>query len=195
MELTKSTKQDLIHAAARELFWKHGFKRVSVEEVCEKAGVSKMTFYRFFPNKIELAKAVFDKVSKDGVEEFRAIMHSDIASEEKMKQILLLKHEGSNQVSNEFLMDFYTSKELGLKEYIEQKTAELWQVMLTDFKKAQQQGTFRKDFKPEFLLIVAQKLTELFNDPALMQLYDNPQELVMEFANLFIYGISPVKES
>jgi AcrR family transcriptional regulator len=195
MELTKSTKQDLIHAAARELFWKHGFKRVSVEEICEKAGVSKMTFYRFFPNKIELAKAVFDKVSRDGVEEFRAVMHSDIASEEKMKQILLLKHEGSNQVSNEFLMDFYTSKELGLKEYVEQKTAELWQVMLNDFKKAQQEGTFRKDFKPEFLLIVAQKLTELFNDPALMQLYNNPQDLVMEFANLFIYGISPVKES
>jgi AcrR family transcriptional regulator len=191
MEAAKATKHDKIHQAAHELFWKHGFKRVSVEEVCEKAGVSKMTFYRLFPNKIELAKAVFDKVSQEGVIAFREIMSAEIPSEEKMKQILLLKHEGTNQISNEFLTDFYTSKEFGLKEFVEAKTAQMWQLMLDDFIKAQQDGTFRKDFKPEFLLFVARKLTELFNDPVLLQLYDSPQDLIMEFARLFIYGISP----
>jgi AcrR family transcriptional regulator len=194
MKTAKASKQDKIHDAARELFWKHGFKRVSVEEVCEKAKVSKMTFYRYFPNKIELAKAVFDKVSKEGVIAFREIMSAEIPSDEKMKRILLLKHEGTNQISNEFLADFYTSKELGLKDFVEKKTIELWEVMLSDFRVAQQNGTFRKDFKPEFLLVVAQKLTELFDDPALMSLYNSPQDLVMEFANLIIYGISPVKE-
>jgi AcrR family transcriptional regulator len=195
MKAAKVSKTDLIQEAACELFWKHGFKRVSVEEVCEKAGVSKMTFYRFFTNKVELAKAVYEKVSNKGIASFKEIMLAEIPAEEKMKRILLLKQEGSNQISNEFLADFYTSKELGLKDFVEAKTTEMWHMMLADFKEAQQNGTFRKDFKPEFLLFVAQKLTELFNDPALLSLYDNPQDLVMEFANLFIYGISPVKES
>jgi AcrR family transcriptional regulator len=194
MGTVKATKHDKIHEAARELFWKHGFRRVSVEEVCEKAGVSKMTFYRLFPNKIELAKAVFDRISQQGTDAFKAIMNADIPSEEKMKQILLLKHEGTNQISSEFLADFYTSREFELKEFVEAKTAQMWQMMLDDFMKAQQNGTFRKDFKPEFLLFVARKLTESFNDPVLLQLYDNPQDMIMEFANFFIYGISPARK-
>ena len=52
-----SSKSLDILNTARQLFWKHGIRRVSVEEVCREAGVSKMTFYRSFPNKIELAKA------------------------------------------------------------------------------------------------------------------------------------------
>ncbi len=57
-------------AAARELFWKHGLKRVTVEEICREAGVSKMTFYKFFPNKVTLAKAVYDKEVETGYEKF-----------------------------------------------------------------------------------------------------------------------------
>lgn len=195
MQIEKISKPELINHAARELFWKHGFKRVSVEEVCEKAGISKMTFYRFFPNKIELAKSVFEKVSAESVAAFREIIHDEIAPEEKMKRILFMKHEGTSQISNEFLMDFYTSKELGLKEFVEQKTAESWGMILADFRTAQLHGIFRKDLKPEFLLFITQKLTESFNDPALMQMYDTPHDLVMEFAKLFMYGISAVRES
>ncbi|WP_372931944.1 TetR/AcrR family transcriptional regulator, partial [Mariniphaga sediminis] len=58
-ENKKSKKYLEIMKTARELFWKHGFRRVTIQEICEKAGVSKMTFYKHFPNKIDLAKTVF----------------------------------------------------------------------------------------------------------------------------------------
>jgi hypothetical protein len=32
---------------------------------------------------------------------------------------------------------------------------------------------------------------ELINDPKVLKLYNNPQELVMEIANFFTYGIVP----
>ena len=44
MTKLKSKKQLELLKIARELFWKHGFKRVSIEEICQKASVSKMTF-------------------------------------------------------------------------------------------------------------------------------------------------------
>jgi AcrR family transcriptional regulator len=56
-----------ILAAGRDLFWKHGFKRVTIEEVCREAGASKMTFYKFFENKIAGVGGPFPVKKSDGV--------------------------------------------------------------------------------------------------------------------------------
>ncbi|MBL0024612.1 MAG: helix-turn-helix transcriptional regulator [Saprospiraceae bacterium] len=52
---TKRSKSYLkIITTAKKLFWKHGSSRVTIEELCREAGVSKMTFYRHFNNKNEI---------------------------------------------------------------------------------------------------------------------------------------------
>jgi len=192
---SKQPKEELILSVAKELFWKHGFKRVSVEEICTIAEISKMTFYRFFPNKIELAKTVFENVMNEGNAKFHKIINDKTSAEIKMKNLLLLKLEGTNEISKEFLKDFYSSNESGLLEFIQVKTNEAWQSIIKDFRKAQKKGIFRKDFKPEILLFIAQKITDIFNDPDVVKLYKNPQDVIMEVSNLFIYGISPRKKS
>jgi AcrR family transcriptional regulator len=73
MKTVNNKKVKSIMETARDLFWKHGLKRVSIEEICQKSGVSKMTFYRHFDNKTELAKAVFDNVINDSIQKFKAI--------------------------------------------------------------------------------------------------------------------------
>jgi AcrR family transcriptional regulator len=193
MQSKKETKQDLILRIAKELFWKHGFRRVSVQEVCTKAGISKMTFYRFFSNKIELAKSVYDMVTQEGIVQFQKIMDENSSREEKMKRILLLKHEGTKQISPEFLMDFYNGKIPGLKEYAEAKKLESWQVLLSELKVAQKKGLFRKDFNPEILFLVSQKIMELFSDPQIIKLCKNPEDAIMEILNIIMYGVLPRK--
>jgi len=193
MEKTKENKQDLILKSAKELFWKHGFKRVTVEEICLKAGVSKMTFYRLYSDKIELAKSVYDKVATEGFIEFHKIMLSDLPPEEKIKKMLLLKLEGTNDISQEFLTDFYSDKELGLKEFVESKIGEAWELILNDFKTAQKDGWLRNDFKPEFIIAVSQRVTDLINDPVMLKIYDKPQDFIMEFVNLLMFGIASRK--
>lgn len=185
-----SKKRDDIVLAARELFWKHGFKRVSVEEICERAHVSKMTFYKHFENKIELAKAVYDKEVSKGMTIYKAILEEDATPAEKMKKMLLLKLEGTNNISQEFLVDFYRSPELGL-DFIEGKVKELMLMALEDSKKAQEKGIFRNDIKPEFLLYISNKITEMMTDEKLLKLYNTPQELIIELSNFFVYGVSP----
>ncbi|HSO86490.1 MAG TPA: helix-turn-helix domain-containing protein [Draconibacterium sp.] len=182
--------QDILKTA-RELFWKHGFKRVSIEEICKKAGVSKMTYYRFFPNKIELAKTVFNNEIDEGRLKFRNLMEADIPAKEKIKGIILLKAEGTNNISKEFLEDFYMGTEPELKTFVEERTKETWNELLQDWTLAQGKGFFRKDFKPEFFLRATFKLVDLLKDEELNKLYDKPQDLIMEFANFVAYGISP----
>jgi AcrR family transcriptional regulator len=186
-----AAKYNAMMQTAHDLFWKHGFKRVTIEEVCRKANISKMTFYKYFPNKFELAKAVFDVVLEDGLAKFKSLMTEDLSVNERIRGILMLKMEGTTNVSHEFIQDFYRNPELGLSSYIEQKTKEYWQNIIEDFRTGQNKGWFREDFKPEIILFAGQKLIELANDERILQLYNNPQELIMEMANLIAYGISP----
>lgn len=191
---SKNRKYLKILATARDLFWKHGFRRVSVEEICKEAQVSKMTYYRFFPNKIELAKAVFDQVVDDGIEKFRKVLLEGTTSAEKIRKIILLKTDSTSNISKEFLNDFYNDRELGLKEYIEEKTRHSWSEILKDFRHAQERGWFRSDMKPEFLFYFSQKVGEMLSDQKLLSLYDSPHELIVEMTNFFSYGISPKRE-
>lgn len=180
-----------ILATGRELFWKHGFKRVSIEEVCKKAGTSKMTFYRFFPNKVALAKAVFDEEVEQGLQKFRAILSEPTNAREKIHKVVQLDVEGTRNISREFLQDFYGNREPDLQQYVEARTKQVWNDTLVDFKNAQEKGWFRKDFKPEFLFLFLQKMGALITDEKVLALYPSPQDLMMELSNLVAYGISP----
>lgn len=176
---------------ARDLFWKHGFRRISIEELCQKAEVSKMTFYRFFPNKVELAKAVYDREIDQGLLKFRNILAEPSLPSEKIRKMVSLELEGSHNISREFLQDFYGGREPELSKYIEERTRQSWDEILGDFKNAQAQGSFRQDMKPEFLFFLSRKIGELLTDEKLLSLYSSPQELVMEMTNFVSYGISP----
>lgn len=189
-----SKKYNSILDTARDLFWKYGFRRVSIEEIAEKAGVSKMTFYRFFPNKLDLAKAVLNKQIEHGLVAFRSILFSeDHEPDQKVRMLLTLKMEGTHEISKEFLQDLYSNPELGLRDYIEDLTRESWKGVIKDFEKAQKEGIFRKDFKPELFFSMSENIMHLMSNKALLDSYESPQKLIMEIADLMIYGIVPTK--
>lgn len=191
MAQRRRIKYKEIIETAHKLFWKHGYRRVTVEEICREAETSKMTFYRYFSNKLDLAKAVFDGVVEKGMHDFKAVLYSDKSPSEKLEGILLLKLEGTNEISNEFISDFYNNEELGLKQYIEEKTQIFLKEVIEDIRIAQQRGWLRKDLKPEFFLFMSQKSIDLMNDKYLKSLYNTPQEIIMEIVNFYLYGIAP----
>jgi AcrR family transcriptional regulator len=192
-DFSNNKKYIAIIRVSRELFWKFGFRRVTIDEICREAKTSKMTFYRFFPNKMELARSVFDMVAEEGLSKFSKILKEESSPSDKMKNILQLKLEGTDDISNEFLNDFYNNPDLGLTPYIEEKTRVLWAKTLQLFKDAQNDGWIRKNMNVEFMFYFMQKSTPLLTDKELLKLYNSPQELIMELANMFVYGISPEK--
>lgn len=181
---------------ARDLFWKHGLKRVTVEEICEKAGVSKMTFYRHFDNKTDLAKAVYIKVVEESRLQFKSIFTDESTTTAKKLELMVkLKLDGTHEISREFLNDFYSSPELGMAEFVTNISTRVWDEMVTDFKNAQEEGWFRNDFKPEAFFIMSQKLSELVNNDNFQHLFSTPQEMIMEMTRIFTYGIMPYNKT
>jgi AcrR family transcriptional regulator len=193
-DLIQNQKYKDLIATARELFWKHGFRRVTVEEICTRAGISKMTFYKYFPNKIELAKMVFTREVNDGIEKFKQLIREELPPAKKIKKLILFKAEATNNISREFMEDFYLGNEPELKTFVETETATAWNGLLTLWKEAQEKGIFNRDIRPEFLLHISFKLVELIRDEGLNRLYPDPQELILEFTRFVAYGIAPHNE-
>jgi len=106
-----------------------------------------------------------------------------------------MKMEGTNDISSEFLADFYNNPELGLKDHIEETTRKMWGEIVDDFRKAQGKGVFRKDFKPELMWYLSMKMMEFINDENLMKFYSSPNEMIMELAGFFVYGIAPQEKT
>lgn len=187
----RNKKYNDILEAAQKLFWKFGFKKVTIEEICREGNVSKMTFYKHFDNKTELAKVVLDRVIGNASTQFKKLKNEAQSASELMEGMLNMKKEGIHDISPEFLADFYADKELGLKEYIGQLTQKVWVEMMNDFKDLQQGGLIRKDLKIEFFMYLVQKINNYLEDPYLLSLYPDTEDLVMEFTRFFAYGMSP----
>ncbi len=184
-------KYNNILDTAKDLFWKHGFRRVSIEEICQKSNVSKMTFYKHFPNKIELAKTVFNRVVEDSEQRLIQILKENSSVSEKLQKIFLIKVEKTNDISQEFLQDFYLGTEPELKTYVEERVRKAWNIVIDDIKKAQKAGIFRKSLKPELMIKVQNKFIEMLEDESIVSMYNSRQELLLEFVNLMLYGVSP----
>ena len=95
---TSSDPRTAILSAAKDLFWKHGIRRVTVEEISKEAGISKMTFYRTFSNKQEVAAAVLTDVLDSSMQRYRAAMDSDAPFEERIREVVLLKHDNAQVI-------------------------------------------------------------------------------------------------
>lgn len=189
--IAKQDIENLLIETGHELFWKFGFRRVSVEEICKKAGISKMTFYRYFDNKTELAKQVLKRVVDEGSVKFREILTDDDSISGKMHRIIRLKMEGTNDISREFVEDVYNDKGSEIQQFMMKLTADTWMGVIEEFRDAQKRGIFRQDFKPEILLAMSRGITEMVANPQLNALYSSTQEMIVEIVNLMTYGIAP----
>ena len=123
MEEFKDNKkfQDTI-TTAKMLFWKHGIKRVSIEEICKEASVSKMTFYKFFKNKEALAEYLLVNVLTEWHVQYRAIMKQKIPFTSKINQVIALEQTAGENMEEEFFNDIFNNDYPDLQKLINEST-------------------------------------------------------------------------
>lgn len=189
--IKKSRKATQLVEAAEKLFLRFGLEKVSVEEICQTAQVSKMTFYRYFQNKVHLFLFIINRIMDRAEKKYYEIMAQDVDYKEKARQIVLMKIEASQDFSYQMLKDYLNSPYPDIKKFINQKTSEYFHLFLKDFHKARQKGEIRKNIKPEFILYILNRLVDIVGDENLLQYYASPQELTEELTNFFFFGILP----
>lgn len=187
--MQKSKTEIKLIETAKSLFWKYGLKRVTVEEICQSAGVSKMSFYRLFKNKLAIAKEVLSLEIQESIDEFTNLYESDLSFVEKMEETILLKLKYSDQIGMEFLHDILVHGgpefQLLLKEKREETAG-----LISDFlKNGQKNGDIRKDLNLDLIPYITEKLSSLISEEKMLEMYSSPRELIKEMITFFFYGI------
>ena len=188
-ESNPKAKQIII--TAQSLFWKYGMRRVSIEEICRESNVSKMTFYKFFTNKIDLVKYILNKIEEESTKEYKSIMSQDIPFHKKIVQTIDMKMRSVDQISPEFYADLHQNAVPEVSEHFNHISNRVLELIVDDYKKAQKNGEVRKDLKIEFIIYQLNKIFDMAGDPNLIKMYDSPQDLIMELTRFFFYGILP----
>jgi len=188
-KMVKSKKHQQIVDTARNLFWHHGVRRVSVEEICQTAGVSKMTFYKYFKNKIDLVLFILNKTFLEGVAKYKSIMAQNIPYSEKIKEIIQMKLEITRDISQEMLKDWMQDSIPEIAELMQRIQRENFQLFLDDMVAAQNKGEIRRDINPQFILYFLNKIREMAGDEQVINMYESTQALTAEMVNFFFYGI------
>jgi AcrR family transcriptional regulator len=184
-------KYNDIVVSAKKLFWKFGFRRVTVEEICQQAHVSKMTFYKHFANKTELAIEIIRRMFDESMKDYNEMMNSDIPFDKKMQLQLKMKLEGTADISEEFVKDVYGNAGSEIHQYWEKRANEAIAGVIEQFRTAQEKGWLRRDMKIEFILYMINQFFEFAKDDALISRYDTMQDLIMEINRFFLFGILP----
>ena len=187
-ESTRVKKILQILSTAEELFQRFGFKRITIEEICVKANVSKMTFYKYFPNKNELIKRILNSWLKQIERALEGIGGMDIPFTEKISKLLSLKEESTGKISKEFVAE-YMNSDHDLQNFIKDYYGRS-NVFFIDFiKRAQEKGDVRRDIKPEFLVAILNKMLELAKDETVLNLYPKVPDFLFEVNNFIYYGV------
>ena len=162
------------------LFFRHGVKRVTVEEICGKAGVSKMTFYKYFSDKKKLAELIRDELNDEGLAKYDEINREDISFPDKIDLITQWRSDFFSQMSGEFIEDM-----LDLEDVTEKMKTHYMNVVTV----AQKRGEVRRDLSPELIWLVTEKLNDITRDGSWKQVTPDYTEFQRQMRKLFFYGL------
>ena len=179
--------QDLLNTA-RELFFKHGTKRVTIEEICEKADVSKMTFYKFFRNKNELATRVLSDLNDRIMKEQDDIMNRPIPFIDKIKEIINHLITTSEELEDIFLDEMWGANEDFMLFFNALKMGS-YQLISDFIVQGQKEGVIRKTLKPDVIMFIIEKFQEMLNSDRMKDIAPDPHERLDHMLNLMFYGI------
>jgi len=172
-------REQIIHTAER-LFSRFGAKRVTVEEVCREADVSKMTFYKYFPNKIELVRTIRDEWEEEGFRKFDEINAMDLPFPEKINLMTRWKVEFASRVNAGFIRELVSTDD-AIERF---KRRYLGNII-----SAQEKGEIRSDIDPEFLWMVVEKLGELVKEGSWKKVFSEISQYQEQLRTLIWYGL------
>ena len=185
----KKTSYNILFSTAKNLFFKFGLRRVSVEEICKKAMVSKMTFYRNFNNKEHVAVIILNNFLDESFKKYKDIMSENVSFDKKVENLILNDKSYIDQLGTEFINDVYNYKNTIFSEIIEKTDKLFYKELRKDFKLAQKNGDLRRDTPVDFYIYMMESIKEKMADSELKKIYQDEKAMLMDLTNFFFYGI------
>ena len=113
-------KQVINHA--KKLFIGKGYRNTSIQEIIEDSGISRGTFYNYFPSKSELFKAVYDSFLEEYHQQRdELIIGRDLGNIDIfIEQLHVQRKSHSHNQLFALIEDVMVSNDVELKDYLKQ---------------------------------------------------------------------------
>src|SRR5687767_3768444 len=93
----KSDAKEKLLDVAFELIWDSSYGSVSIDQICERAGVNKGSFYYFFGTKANLAATAFDEQWKAKQPEMDRMFSPQVPPLERLSKWCIYVYEGQKK--------------------------------------------------------------------------------------------------
>jgi AcrR family transcriptional regulator len=104
--LPRSARRKQLLAAAQDVFVAQGYHAAAMDDIAERAGVSKPVLYQHFPGKLELYLALLDTHCDAFAERIRAAMRSTTDNRERVRGAMHAYFEFVSHESEAFRLVF-----------------------------------------------------------------------------------------
>ena len=185
MDTIRISKKEQMVDAAEALFNRYGSKRVTVEEICRKARVSKMTFYKHFSNKAALVRHIRDVYVEEGFRKFDEINALDIPFAKKIDRMTQWKVEFGARINADFIREMVA---------VDGVVADVKHRLLNNLTDARNNGDIRDDIDPDFLWLVTEKLSELVKEGTWKEVFADYSQYQYQARTLIFYGLLSRKD-
>ena len=185
-------KDTFLKKVATELFYQQGWRLTSIAEICRVAGVSRVTFYKYFPTKQDLVKSIFEEQKNNMRQEFDRLLATKADLATVIQQILTMQQESmATLYSAAVLHDLNHDKDETLQDFFRQMVQEKYHYMHYFFSTLQKRKSIRNDFPVILIDVLIQKMDEMIHSSVLQKHYaGKEQQLFKDVLQLFLHGLT-----
>lgn len=174
----------------RELFFRFGFSKVTMDEAAEKLGMSKKTLYQHFPSKEDLLQAVTKDHMDEMDEEIRCLCDAKGSPLDKLKTMMAYVTGIYARMSDSLIHDLRRSAPDVWKRVEQCRRDHIFNELGGLIKEGRRKGIFRKDVDEKlFLLIYFHTMQSLMNPEALSGLSYKPSQVFDAIVKVLFEGL------
>ena len=194
-ERRKERKRESIRRGALELFQAYGFRRVSINDIAHKAGVSPVTIYNHFGSKEELVRDIVKTLLLSALERYRAVIEGEQTFLEKLEIILFDKTELASQYQGELIQTVYQN-DPEMKQFVETVwQQDVNQLTIDLLEEGRREGYVNTELSQEALLLYLEILRNGVSTSSNLLANIEPNvKFFRELNYLFLYGLVGKKE-
>ncbi len=175
---------------AGNLFFKYGVKRITMDEVSNRLGMSKKTVYQYFKDKNELvSEATRLHLEKEKVE-FDDIYQNSSNSIDELYSVSKCVRKSINDLNPTVLFDLKRFYPRSYSHWLEFKEDHVFQSIINNLERGIKDGHFRKDLNTEVLAnLRLWEIQSLFDSESFPREKFDFREVQMQLFNHFVFGI------
>lgn len=187
----KERNKEKIIRAALDLFVTYGFKKVSVNDIADKAGISPVTIFNHFGTKDELIRDAVKTASNDLLEKISGVIRSDTPFLEKLDTIIFDKANVASQFQGELMQSLIQNDPEIFKFIDEIRRNEVNELMFELFEEGKELGYISPELSKEAILLYCEILRRgIFAVPDFAEQIKTNPDLTREIIAISVYGLN-----